>query len=426
MMKNALGSCLTAIFCVVSAPAAIAGPVFLTGAKQVAAGSMHACALLTDTSVACWGNNYWGQLGNQYHYDDVPYPIPVYLAAADKTQLTGIVGITAGAEFSCALQNTGAVFCWGRNQFGQLGRGAVDSNWGHPFAQAVPLPAKAIAVVAQSGSTHVCALLDDAQKTLRCWGKNWWGQLGDGSTDNRASPVEVKVTEWDGSKWTLAGVRQVTVGASHSCAILSDMTAACWGSNSKGQLGNDTPDFSFSPTTVVIAEADGSRPALGDIATITGGAEHTCVSFGSTWSAACWGSNIDGQLGVPEIAGFTNSPVGIRSLGVKQLSAGYNHTCAVLADGRIACWGGNKYGQIGDGTSYDSRSPVVLTSTALQISSGYEFSCAVMTDTNVNCWGDGSFGELGLGSDADSSIPQNVLAVDYSDDRIFASNFGSH
>jgi alpha-tubulin suppressor-like RCC1 family protein len=420
MKTSIFGYSAVAMFGAIVSSSAIADPL-LHGVKQIAAGMDHACAILEDTSVACWGDADYGQLGNPYHSGPVTVPVPVYIAGAWKQQLTGVIAVTAGFHFTCALQRTGSVFCWGTNGSGELGIGASDSFW-HFGATKVQIPEPVAAISAQAYSEHACALMSDSQHTVRCWGANFYGQLGSGSSDS-ASPVEVQVTQMDGSQTALIGVTQISIGNYHSCAILANTSAACWGNNSYGQLGDGTHNSRSSPKLVVISELDGSKTLLTDISQIAGGGIHTCAVLASTMSAACWGDNSRGQLGVPAITFSTPSPTGIPSLGVKQLSGGNNHTCAVLADSRLACWGDNTYGELGDAVP-SSRSPVVLSATATQVAAGNDFTCALMTDTGVQCWGRGDVGQLGAAAIYDSSqLPLSVRPVDYSDDRIFASGF---
>ncbi len=220
----------------------------LYGAVQVSAGDDHSCSTLSDGTVACWGDNSYGELGNGAVSSSRLTPVSVLLAGSSY-KLSGMTWVSAGDGFTCGLHSSGIVYCWGNNEFGMLGSGSlVSSSW--PRQVWITEPVRQVAV----GQWFGCALINNTQHSVRCWGHNEYGQLSDGTTTDRTAPVDVVITEADGTKKLLTGVQEISAGAFHACARLSDGSAACWGSNRFGQLGNGTrADSQTSPVAVVIS-----------------------------------------------------------------------------------------------------------------------------------------------------------------------------
>jgi alpha-tubulin suppressor-like RCC1 family protein len=235
--------------------------------------------------------------------------------------------LTAGAYHTCAFNGVW-IYCWGNNQYGQLGDGTT-INRTTPTAVAEPM-FFVEAVVAGGG--HTCAVESRAQTQMgvRCWGLNDQGQLGDGTTDNRQAPVSVP---------GLSMVADASLGAFHTCAVTFDDGAWCWGSNLSGELGDGTHTGRSSPVRVTGVEDDSSPIS------IEVGAQHSCTAELNGW-AYSWGYNHYGQVGDGTA---TDRSTGTRVMPlskVMQVSAGLKHTCAI-SDGEVYCWGGNSYGQAG-------------------------------------------------------------------------------
>ena len=266
---------------------------------------------------------------------------------------------------SCGLVSDGTVRCWGYNNYGQLGNNTTTTYY---------TPQKVIGlsdvIQISGGSYHFCALKSD--QTVWCWGRNNFGQLGDGSTATRYIPVVI-----DG----LSGVSQVDCGGYHTCALLEAGTIRCWGYNVYGQLGNNTTTTRYSPVAV---EGLAGQTAV----QIAAGMHFTCAVF-SDARARCWGYNGYGQLGCGDTTNRL-TPVTVSLLTtVTQISTGLYHTCATLEDNTAACWGYNGYGQLGDNSTSQRNSPVVvngLTNTQM-IACGYYSTCAVLMDGTGQCWG---------------------------------------
>src|SRR5438876_341935 len=264
---------------------------------------------------------------------------------------TGAAGtptaVSAGAFFSCVRLSDGTAQCTGRDQFGQLG-----NDDGTFTSSSVPVAVSGLTTATRvvAGAEHACALLGDS--TVRCWGAGDSGQRGDG-TFNNSSTVPVAVGG-------LTGAVSVVTGGYHTCALLGDGTVWCWGGNIEGQLGDGTSGSSSSPPVHV--------SGISSAVAVSGGYRHTCALLGDG-TVQCWGRNLEGQLGDGTT---TSSPTPVRVGGITgavAIAAGQGgvHTCALLADGSVKCWGalgaGNGGGQLGNGSTTGSATPVTMTGT---------------------------------------------------------------
>jgi len=257
--------------------------------------------------------------------------------------------------------------------------------------------AGAVALVSgRSSESFACALLGDG--TVRCWGENSSGQLGDGTTTNRLTPVAVS---------GLSGAVSLTPSADGMCALLGDGTARCWGNNMAGQLGDGTTTTRLTPVLV-----SGLSGAVSVASSGTGSG--MCALLGDG-TARCWGSNFSGQLG----DGTTTrrlTPVAVSGLSsaVSLTSTSGYGMCALLGDGTARCWGRNHFGQLGDGTTTDRRTPVAVSglSSAVSLSStsGYGM-CALLGDGTARCWGRNDAGQLGDGTTTDRLTPVAVIGL---------------
>lgn len=327
--------------------------------------------------VACLGANDSGQLGDGTGVDSTAPVAPTGLSA-------NVASVAAGAAHACAVTFAGAVSCWGDNASGQLGDGTT-------VGRAAPVAVSGLgsgAVAVAAGQAHACALLGDG--TVRCWGADDLGQLGNGDTTASATPVAV----------TGLADRAVAVaaGRSHACAVLRGGVVQCWGRNDAGQLGNGTPAPSvLAPVTVTGLTLPAVQIAAGDA--------HTCALLLDA-TVQCWGDASRGQIG-DGATGQRLQPTAVPGpVSIIGIAAGHAHTCAVNASGAMACWGANDHGQLGDGTTTDRPSAVAVTAladTAGAIGAGGDASCAVGlgsagTPGRIWCWGDGSHGRTGNGT----------------------------
>jgi alpha-tubulin suppressor-like RCC1 family protein len=251
----------------------------------------------------------------------------------------GVIEISANAQYTCALTGAGGVECWGFNMRGQLGNGSTADS-----STPVPVSGLESGVIAIStGDYHACALTSAA--AVECWGADEAGQLGDGKTKDRSTPVEVAGLS--------SSVTAISAGYQHTCALTSAGGVECWGANDFGTLGNGTTDDSSSPVEVA------GLPS--GITAISAGDYHTCA-LTSAGGVMCWGANDYGQLGdgTSTSASAAVAVVGLDS-GVTAISAGFQYTCALTSAGDVMCWGINDYGQLGDGTTESSATPVAVS-----------------------------------------------------------------
>jgi alpha-tubulin suppressor-like RCC1 family protein len=296
--------------------------------------------------------------------------------------------LAAGAHHTCQIKEDGTVRCWGFNVFGQLGNGTTLT----PVAPVVAVGVTAAVAVA-AGSFFTCALIVDS--TVRCWGDNGSGQLGDGTTTARSSSAAVT---------GLSNAVVLTAGSQHACALMGDGTVRCWGANGSGQLGNGTLTSQPTPVTVT-----GLVNAVG----LAAGANHTCAAL-ADGTARCWGANGSGQLGDGSTVTRT-TPVAVVALSnVAGITARNVHTCALLANGTVRCWGSNSAGQLGTGTSISQAlTPVTVNglANAVNVSAGNLHTCAVLASGVTGCWGNNGSGQLGDGTAILRSKPVAVTGI---------------
>ena len=373
----------------------------LANVQAIAAGGVHTCAVLASGGVKCWGGNGLGQLGNGISGYDFYETTPV-----DVSGLSFDVQAIAAGEFhTCAALTSGGAMCWGSNYYGQLGDGTtVDKN--------TPVDVSGLSSDVQAievGSNHTCALLTSGG--MMCWGSNHYGQLGNGISgwdEDETTPVDVVGLS--------SGVQAIAAGVYHTCALLTSGGVKCWGNNEYGQLGDGTYDNSPTPVDVVGLSSGVQAIAAGGE---YGAIGHTCAVLLSG-GMKCWGANELGQLG-NGTTDDSSTPVDVVGLSsdVQAIAAGGIHTCAVLASGGVKCWGNNEYGQLGDGTTDDSYTPVDvvgLSSGVQAIAAGGEYdaggehTCAVLASGGVKCWGDNGSGQLGDGTTDDSYTPVDVCS----------------
>ena len=373
------------------------------------AGGASGCALLA-TAVKCWGNNTSGELGNgDVIYKDSP--------VVSQT-IPGLLALEAGAEFTCALIDNGTVStgddsvkCWGDNSQGKLGNATSIDNFA--LVEVIGVTgATAISV----GADHACAIV--ALGRVMCWGNDADGQLGDGVTVSTQHEA-VTVSGIGGAD---SQAIAISAGEEHTCALLAT-AVKCWGDNYYGQLGNGTKFDSNAPVLVDTSSIAGGLYFDG-FTQIAAGNNHTCLVYdldivGTIHSQVnCWGDNSSGQLGDNYVADRTKPTIdrdvmaGGSSLdSVTSISAGQFHTCAVAAS-VTHCWGGGGDGELGTGASYDSNTAVESRGPeSSEVVAGNEFTCANMTQ-GIHCWGLNYIGQLGTGSVASANVPSLVVGME--------------
>jgi cysteine-rich repeat protein len=391
-------------------------PVCLATPVRLAVGRTHMCALAGDDTVHCWGGGESGQLGygSTTNLGDQPGELPTA-----KVPVGGAVAqLGLGFDHTCAVMSAGGVRCWGRGGSGQLGTGGTHNIGDTPGELPVPDIAVGASVVqVAGGNEHTCAIVEGG--AVRCWGGNWYGQLGYGNTAELLAPDGADVP------W-IVGARQLVAGALHNCALLADDSVHCWGENSYGQLGlgsvtaiGDEPgEGAVGPTPV----GDPGDPVV----QLASGYVHTCAVLASG-KVRCWGWNMDGQggsrFGDPRIGDAPGEmPPPDVDLGgaAVQVVAGFAHTCALMADRAVKCWGApivHGYPGLGAIDSAQEFPPPDLDiGGEVAAIAGHmgSWTCAQRTDQSVRCWGENANGQLGVGSTdskGDDETPASVMPV---------------
>ncbi|HEX3759946.1 MAG TPA: hypothetical protein VHW23_14625 [Kofleriaceae bacterium] len=342
----------------------------IQNAATVSAGGLSTCATLRDGTVMCWGGNDQGDLGDGTAISRS--------RAAPVAGLGSVQQVATGFSHACVV-NQGTVECWGANNNGQLGD-ATNYTRGYPLT----VPGLTGVTQVDAGAATTCALAGGA---VSCWGQGNAGQLGNAALFDMNAPVSVMMLK--------PNVSSIAVGDGHVCAVQADKTVSCWGGGGGGQLG----DGGFSNSSLPTVAA-----GLSNIEQVTAAGGFTCArnGDGGVW---CWGVNNDGDLGF-EINHNVGTPTQVTALsGITKIDAGGSHACAIKSGGALVCWGDSFLGEVGDG-GYDVRStPVGVAmpgnASVVDVSAGEMHTCAVLGDGSVACWGDDRFGQLGDGVLAD-------------------------
>ena len=336
-----------AVSCAQTAFAATPSPVV-----AVSAGDKHTCALHDDGVVQCWGSNEFGQLGNEEVAESTT-PMPAALPADAH-----IVAIAAGGFHTCAVARDHRVFCWGHNGWGSLGIGDQPS-------QSVPrlvtlAPTDGVATDVAAGGFTSCALLSNGR--AQCWGRNQYGEVGDGTRTLRNVPTSVV---------GVVDALDLDAGDNHVCALRAIGHMQCWGRNIDGRIGDAT---------------------MPNVAEVSAGGSHTCART-TVGALRCWGSNIYGQL----------TPNNIDA-GVAHVSAGGLHTCIASEAGAAVCWGESSLGQLGDLDALLADHEVV------DVAAGKQHTCALLDDAAVWCWGLSLVGQAGDHTLTTAATPVRLIA----------------
>jgi alpha-tubulin suppressor-like RCC1 family protein len=397
-----------------------------TGWTLVASGGNHTCALRTQ-ALYCWGSNLWGQIGSGPIGNGVNQLTPLQIAGA-------WTAVAAGQLHTCALQSDSSLWCWGHNASGQLGLGNTTDATTPAHVGALTWSG----LTASAGNTCATHTGD-----LWCWGDNTYGSVGDNTILNRTSPVQITTPATSGwslpvlssSGYRVCGIRtdgtlwcwgfgyatnnvpavldsgsdwrRPASGADFGCALKAVSQLYCWGVNGSGQLGLGTSTTTSVPTRVVSSGAT-------DWAQVAAASLHTCA-VGTDTTLWCWGYNGNGQLGIGSTASKT-VPTQVTvpsSTGWDQVATGSTSSCAVRTDTTLYCWAVNSSGQLGNGTTTSSTSPVQVSVPATTgwsgVSVGSGFACARRPASQLYCWGGNSNGQLGTGGGtANQTTPAQV------------------
>jgi alpha-tubulin suppressor-like RCC1 family protein len=344
---------------------------------DLVASTHHLCARKVDGSLWCWGRNDHGQVGDGTAAPNVPTPVPLSALGTDVAE------VAVGYDHSCARKKDGTVWCWGSNERGQLGDGTKTDS---PTPVQVAALASGVASIA-TGWRHSCAVKTDG--SVWCWGDRLDGKASADGTYIATTPFALGAP-------LDTGVAQVSGGDAHTCARKTDGSVYCWGANNYGQLGNGTGTTQPATLTAVVD--------LAGVAEVRAGFYRSCArkTDGTVW---CWGQFTGDGTNVVRIRPVQ---VSYTTVGFAQLAVGGEVVCAARSDGSLACWGNNQYGQVGTGTASGTlMAPSELTAIAdvVQVAAGIDATCARKADSSIWCWGGNRFGELGNGTTAASLVP---------------------
>jgi alpha-tubulin suppressor-like RCC1 family protein len=401
------------------------------------------CALFETGALKCWGANASGRLGlgdTESRGDDAD-EMGLNLPYVDLGTGRTVSSLAAGDVHVCAILDDGSVKCWGGNAYGQLGLGDTEDRGDQPGEMGDNLPAvelgagRTASYIAAEGFTS-CAILDN--DSVKCWGKNTWGQLGQGDTDDRGgNPDEMGDSLPAIQLGTTSPPIQLSMTDGSVCVLFLDLTVKCWGLGQAGalgtgnenhlgdgpnEMGSDLPTLDLNANTNVLAS----------------GAGHHCARL-QNQTVKCWGGNNRGQLGLGDINHRGDNPgemgVNLPTVGigtgriVTSLSLGWDVSCGLRDDLSTICWGWNMWGQLGQGDVEDRGDepgelgdvlPPIDLGTGRQaraINMDSTHTCALLDDNSVKCWGRNDAGQLGLGDtnhrgDEPNEMGDNLPAVD--------------
>ena len=321
-------------------------------AKHIIGGFGYVCAVALDGRVYCWGSNSNGKIGSG-NTSSALVPSAVKISGALVGKVIKQIEPSSAGNHSCVIASDDKAYCWGHNGFGQLGNNnTVNSLTPVAVDTAGVLASKTIKQIA-SGGISSCVIASDDK--AYCWGSNNFGQLGNGNLKNSSTPTPVSTTG------VLAGktIKQITAGNSYFCVIASDDKAYCWGGGRRGALGNGST-LSLVISTPTPVSTTGVLAGK-TIKQITAGTEFTCA-IASDDKAYCWGGNSSGQLGNNStinsgVPVAVNTSGVLAGKTIKQISAGSSHTCAIASDDKAYCWGSNSSGQLGNNSTINSGVP---------------------------------------------------------------------
>lgn len=360
------------------------------------AGERFTCAVTDAGTGACWGWDWYGQLGT----GETPRSEKHSPRARALLEAPRLSAIDAGSSHTCGLDRAGKAYCWGSSYSGQLGTGS--SGDFHALSKPTPVSTSLAFTEITAGGQHSCALTADG--TAYCWGAAGRGQVGGavqtvckdhygmarGSCALVPAPVSGGLT-----------FRAISAGDLHTCALTDTGAAYCWGANERGSAGG----------TVTPIRVPEPVPGGLSFGSVSAGSAHTCAldAQGRAW---CWGTNTAGQLGTGTADTLAhNEPTAVSGdLRFRSISAGGSHTCGAAVGGAVYCWGDNRSGQLGDGGGLSGASPRrVVSLAASRVTVGAAHSCALGNDRLLYCWGSGSKGELGTGVSVGSTVPVRVF-----------------
>lgn len=370
---------------------------------SVATGDAHTCALTATGAGYCWGRGEYGQLGATPPHASCSIEAENYACRLAPVAVQGglaFAQVDAGSTHTCALTSAGSAYCWGRNNAGQLGDNSTTNRFDDQKSAPAAVAGGLVFTSLSAASLHACGLT--AAGTAYCWGANSAGQLGDGTTTNR--PVPVAVT----GGLSFAKITTGGYARGLTCGLTISGAAYCWGENVAGQLGIGTTDDIAHPVPTPVSGGFA-------FASLAAGTSHVC-GLTSAGSAYCWGANAAGALGDGTLL-QRSAPVAVTGgIAFAQIVAGgfsnlNAHTCGLTGSGQAYCWGDNQVGAIGDGSTVNRLAPSALAgqSSFISLAAGSRHTCGLATTGILHCWGSNGAGQLGVNSVTMQSAPARVI-----------------
>jgi alpha-tubulin suppressor-like RCC1 family protein len=399
----------------VDGKAGVATVIVQLSLAQISANSEYACGITKTGRTYCWGNNDYGELGNA---DDNGFPrfIPTRIAST-----VAMKQVTTGPYHACALSTEGAAYCWGWNIIGQLGVGTYDAT-GAPHATPQQVVGNKVFTSLTAGYYHTCGTVANGE--VYCWGDNELGILGSGGTETCTLPTDTGSIAIPCGRTPRivaggASLSSIAAGSYHTCGISTAGEVHCWGDNSVGQRGLGTADTVTRFQSTLVSGG-------GSYSTVVSGDGYSCAlaTGGQAW---CWGYNEVSSLGVGSGDTLPHPAPAqvIGGSGLKTLSTTWYHVCGATTAGPSLCWGLNGDGQAGSATGSctvrdgaGSTFDIPCVTTAMAVTSPVAFvslapslysTCGRTARSGVYCWGWNGNGQLGNGSQAPSSTPVPIF-----------------
>ncbi|HEY4059827.1 MAG TPA: hypothetical protein VGM39_24600 [Kofleriaceae bacterium] len=357
-------------------------PISVARWANITAGLNNSCGIRLDRTLWCWGRNEHGQLGNG-GLDGTGQREPVQVGEDVDWDSVSITSQTA-----CAIKEDQSLWCWGDNDVGQVGNNTVAAD--PSMSVATPVRIDGTWKQVSSGENHTCAIQSD--DTLWCWGGDDRGQLGVGTRDSHPAPTQLAGT------W-----KSVSVGQAHTCAIAADDTLSCWGASDKGQLGIGSVSVDQLAPTPIAGETWKAVAAFGG----------SSCAITMEGRAFCWGLGDRGELGTQTTAS-SNTPAPVTTAdhvdGWTSISGNADHACGMRGADELLCWGGNQRGQNANSDADMTLVPAKASGSWLSVSAGTLHTCAIDAEHRLWCAGNGAENALGTG-DGDALEPRPVAAT---------------
>ena len=397
-------------------------------ATQVAISETHTCIVDHKGDLKCFGNNQYNQLGLE-HTNSIgvaPSQMGFNLGAVNLGTGKKVIKVGVGNGFSCVLLSDRTVKCWGKNEYGQLG---LDHTLitGVEDSQTINFGTLEGVLDLSVGHNHSCVLLVSGK--TKCWGRNEFGQLGVGTTTNHGTSAGSMAALLEINFGSNKKAIQIAAGYSTTCAVLEDGSSRCWGFNINGVAGQGNQDLMYSPSALNLNLGTGTT-----VRSIDSNGVNACAIL-TNGQVKCWGTATAHGQGVPQTLGILGGQMGDALPYVKlgtanvldpmKIVSGSLHSCALMYNGLVKCWGANSYGQLGMNIPGGYKGLVASdmgenlpflefggSKYVRDIASGgfgSNSTCALLTNGEMKCWGRNLEGQLGISQRA---APKDIIGDD--------------